>query len=441
MHVEFHDPERSLKNFLREGIFSQITVSLLTATIISSYLAVAGADTFVIGILVAIPYMTTITQIVSAKFVEKRSRKKVAILASFLAKNSILAIAIASLLDGPYEILVFGIFYLIFNICEDLLTVSWSSWMRDLLFGAKMGEMLSKRLAYGKLAAIPIFIFEIWLFEKLDKQAFPILFFLTFLAGIISVYFLRNVEEVKSRRISEPSLMTPLKNSNFLKWTFLNSAFCFSLSASRSFFAVFILQVLGYPIWFIFLFAFIAHVSSIFSLRFAGTISDQFGNKPLLGISIASFILSNALFILSEFHLSLYFLIIAYILHGFYTSAPGVAFMNAVADMTHRKHSAPFYAIGNWMQDLFSALGSIFGGLLLTKLAFLGGNAFLVLFAFSLISSLLILPMLRFYDEFGQPIRLAMLNLPVLFFKDLERVYHDIKKMLVSKLKRERVEL
>ncbi|MEM4541465.1 MAG: hypothetical protein QXP46_08210, partial [Archaeoglobaceae archaeon] len=120
---------------------------------------------------------------------------------------------------------------------------------------------------------------------------------------------------------------------------------------------------------------------------------------------------------------------------------PTIAFMNAVADMTRRKHSAPFYAIGNWMQDLFSALGSIFGGLLLTKLAFLGENAFLVLFAFSLVSSLLLLPLLKFYDEFGQPITSALVNLPFLFFKDLEKVYHDIKKLVISKLKRGNLEL
>lgn len=142
--VEFHDPEKSMKNFLREGIFSQITYSLLTATIISSYLTLAGASNFLIGILVAIPNMTTIMQIISAKFVEKRSRKKVAVYASFVAKNSVLAIAIASFLDGPYEIYAFAIFYLIYNICEDLLTVTWSSWTRDLVFGAQMGEKLYK---------------------------------------------------------------------------------------------------------------------------------------------------------------------------------------------------------------------------------------------------------------------------------------------------------
>ncbi|MDI9643168.1 MAG: MFS transporter [Archaeoglobaceae archaeon] len=441
MDVEFHDPERSLKNFIREGIFSQITASLLTATIISSYLAVAGASPFLIGVLVAIPYTTTITQIVSAKFVEKRSRKKIAVFASFVAKNSVLAIAVASLIDGPYEILAFAVFYLIFNICEDLLTVTWSSWTRGLFFGAQLGERLSKRLAYGKIAAIPILISQIWLFEELDKNAFPILFFCAFLAGIISVHFLRNIEDVKIKRISEPSLIVPLKNPNFLKWTLLNSAFCFSLSASRSFFAVYVLQVLEYPIWFIFIFAFVAHISSIYSLRLAGTISDRFGNKPLFAISMASFALSTIFFILSDFIISLILLLIAYILHGFYTSAPSIAFMNAVADMTHRKHSAPFYAIGNWMQDFFSALGSIFGGILLAKLAFLGGNSYLVLFLFSFASSLLLFPLLRLYDEFGQPTSIALINLPKLFLEDLERLYRGLKQFFISKLKGEEEEL
>lgn len=137
MNVEFHDPERSLKNFIREGIFAQVTSSLLTATIVSSYLAVIGADSFTIGLLVAIPYMTTITQIISAKFVEKRSRKRVAVFASFIAKSSVLGIAVVSFIDGPYEILAFALFYLILNVCEDLLTVTWSSWTRDLFFRRK----------------------------------------------------------------------------------------------------------------------------------------------------------------------------------------------------------------------------------------------------------------------------------------------------------------
>ncbi|MCX8172704.1 MAG: MFS transporter [Archaeoglobaceae archaeon] len=434
MNLEPHDPKKSITNFFREGIFSQITNSLLTATLISSYLAVVGASPFVIGVLLAIPHLTTIAQIISAKFVEKRSRKRFAILASLVAKNSILAMAIISFIGGPYEILAFAIFYLIFNICEDLLTVSWSSWMRDLVFGAKMGEKLSKRIAYGKIAAIPVFILQIVFFERLSKNAFPLLFFFAFLSGIMSIYFLRGIEDVKSRRISEPSLIVPLRNANFLKWTFLNSAFCFSLNSARSFFAVYILQVLGYPIWFILLFAFLAHISSIYSLRLAGTISDRFGNKPLLSISIASFSLSTVLFIISDFYMPLYLLILASILHGFYTSVPAIAYMNAVADMTRKKHSAPFYAIGNWMQDLFSAMGSIFGGLLLTKLVFLGDNAFLVLFFFSFVFSLLLIPFLKFYDEFGQPTRNAIFGLPAIFLEDLEKLYDEMKKSVGSKL-------
>lgn len=351
-----------------------------------------------------------------------------------------MAITISALLDGPYEVFAFAIFYLIFNIFEDLLTVTWSSWMRDLIFGAKMGETLSKRLAYGKIAAIPVFILQIWLFERFDKSAFPILFFIAFLAGIASVYFLRNIEDVKSRRISEPKLITPLKNKNFLKWSLLNSAFCFSLNTSRTFFAVYILQVLGYPVWFILFFAFIAHVSSIYSLRLAGAISDHFGNRPLLAISMASFILSTMFFFISYFSFSPYFLLLAYFLHGFYTSAPSIAFMNAVADMTHRKHSAPFYAISNWMQDLFSALGSIFGGVMLAKLALLGSYSFFILFAVSILLSIVLFPLLRLYDEFGQPTRNAVISLPRLFLEDLS-LCRRIAKSTFFRLKKDRDEL
>ncbi|MEM0088622.1 MAG: MFS transporter [Archaeoglobaceae archaeon] len=308
-------------------------------------------------------------------------------------------------------------------------------------FDAKLGERLSKRLAYGKIAAIPFLASQIWLFEKLDKSAFSILFFLAFLSGIASVYFLRKVEDVKSKRISEPSLILPFKHSNFLKWSLLNSGFCFSLSASRTFFAVYVLHVLGYPIWLVLALAFVAHLSSVYSLRFAGAISDRFGNKPLLAISVAFFDLSIILFILSNFNASFGILLFAYILHGFYTYAPNIAFMNAVADMTLRKHSAPFYAIGNWMQDIFSALGSIFGGILLVNLAFLGEKSYIVLFLFSFTTSLLLIPLLRFYDEFGQSTSKALINMPRLFFEDLGKIYRELKHFFVSRIKSKESEL
>lgn len=288
---------------------------------------------------------------------------------------------------------------------------------------------------------MPVLLLQIWLFEKLNSSAFPILFFLAFLSGIVSVYFLRNIEDAKSKRISEPSLITPFKHGNFLRWTLLNSMFCFTSNASRTFFAVYILQVLGYPIWLVFTFAFIAHASSIYSLRLAGTISDRFGNKPLFALSVAFFNLSAIFFILSGFGASLHILFLAYLLHGFYTSAPTIAFMNAVADMTHRKHSAPFYAIGNWMQDLFSALGSIFGGILLLELAFFEEKSYLALFLFSLVSSLLIFPLLRFYDEFGQPAKNTVLNLPKLFFEDLRNAYKGLRQLFVSKIRGKESEL
>lgn len=158
------------------------------------------------------------------------------------------------------------------------------------------------------------------------------LFFCAFLAGIISVYFPRNIEDVKIRRISEPNLITPLKNVNFLRLD--------KCSGIRS--------------------------GSFYFLHFQPT-----SLRSILLISIASFALSVVLFILADSHISTALPIIAYILHGFSTSAPAIAFMNAVADMMHR--SIPLHSMEQAIgcRIFFSALGSIFGGLMLANLAFL----------------------------------------------------------------------
>lgn len=415
--VERHDMQRSLKNFVLEGISSQITYSLITATVISSYLATVKTPPFIIGIIVAIPHLTTTAQLISAKFVEKRNRKKIAIIASFTAKLSLFAIALTSFINGEMEIFLFSLFYLIFNVCEDIFTVTWSSWMRDLIPGGKRGELLSKRSAYGRILAIFFLFPQIWLFGILGKTAFSILFLISAIIGILGVYFLSNIENARSKRVSEAKLIDPLKNSNFLKLTILVSLFCFTLSSARTFFAVYLIEVLFYPLWSVVMLMFVAHLSSIYSFRIAGVFSDRVGNKPLLSTSFILFSISAILFAISNTQTGILPLFIAYLLHGFYTSAPTIAFMNAVADLTHKKHSAPFFAFGNWLQDAFSALGCVFAGFVISAL-YHTGFAYQTLFVFTSLISILLLPLLRFYDEFSMPTIKAIRKYPSIIFED-----------------------
>jgi MFS family permease len=417
INVELRDLERSIRNFVIEGSFLQVVYSLLGVTIISAYLATAGASPMVISILVSIPFFTTAAQIISAKFVEKKNRKRIAIFASLVSKMALLALTLNAFIDGMYEILIFAIFYFIFNVCEDVYTVTSNSWARDLIPAGKRGEVLSKRSAYGRILAIPALFIQIFVFERLQREGFPLLFLTATVFGIIAILFLRNVENVKCNRISEPRITEPLRNPSFLILVLIAVLLFFSQSSARTFFAVYLLT-LGYPLYTILFLAFVAHISSIYALRFSGSFSDRFGNKPLFSLSCISFIISAVIFAISSRE-SLQILIFAYILYGFYISAPTIAIANAVADLTYKKHSAPYYAIINWISDISSALGSIFAGFLLDSLYSHGDFAFRFLFLISAAISVLPIIATSLYDEFSPPQIFTIFKAPRLVIEDI----------------------
>ncbi len=403
-----------------EGAFSQVTYSLITTTIVSSYLAILSAPTTLVGLILAIPNLTTVMQIIFANYVERNSRKKVAVFASSLAKLSIIVMLLSTFIDASSAVTLFALSYLVFNIFEDVLTVSWSSWTQDILHKGKRGELLSKRLSFGKMVALPILAIQTILFHFLGDRAFSLLFLVAFLFGIVSVYFLHSINDVRPSRIGEGSLLEPLKNRNFVMWVLLNSIFWFSLSASRGFFALFVLNALNCSLWFLIYLTLVAHASSIYSLKIAGKISDYFGNKPLFAIIIITFLLSIIMFAISPLVFPALTLTLAYVLHGFYTSAPTISFMNAIADMTYKKHSSQFYAIGNWIVDVFSAVGCILGGMILYTTSNLGIGSYLTLFSLSFVVSLSALILLKFYFEFSQPVLASIFSVPKIIYEEIQ---------------------
>lgn len=434
LNVERHDMNRSLRNFLMEGIFLQTTTSLLSVTVISSYLATIGASPLQISLLVAIPHFTTSAQIIFAKFVETRNRKKITFAASLSAKISLICISITAFFDGEYEIVFFTIFYLIYNICEDVYTVTWSSWMRDLLPGAKRGEIISKRSIYGKILAVFAILPQIWIFEKGSRSAFSLFFGLAAIFGILGALFLIGIENVKSNRLSEARLRDPLKNFNFLKLSFLAASTLFVINSAKTFFAVYVLKVLNYPLYTVFFLLLVSHLSSMYSYRIAGIFSDRLGNKTLFLLILITFSISASIFSIIDRN-SFYLLVLAYVLYGFYTSAPNIALTNAVADLSHKKHSAPYYALINWLVDVFSALGCIFGGVLLTNFLPYGDLAYKVLFMFSVVISITLIPFLRIYDEFSPPTIVAISRIPEIITNDFLTIGRKIKKLATGNKK------
>jgi hypothetical protein len=189
--------DRSLRNLLMDGIASQIMFSLITVPIISSYLASINADSFTIGLVAAIPFLSQLIQIPSVVFAEKYSRKKNTLLTNFISRFSLLLIGVALLINGYPDISLFIILFAIYNLFKEASTVSWSSWMRDLIPAHIRGEFYSKRIAYGKFVALFIVLTFTFIFNFLGRLAFSLVFITAFAAGIVSLHFIRGVDDVE----------------------------------------------------------------------------------------------------------------------------------------------------------------------------------------------------------------------------------------------------
>jgi MFS family permease len=360
------DLNRSFRNLLMDGVASQIMFSLVTVSIISSYLASINADPFVIGLVAAISYLSQLIQIPSALFAEKYSRKRISLLANLISRFSLLLIGIVLLINLHFSILLFIVFFAVYNVFKEISAVAWSSWMRDLIPAHIRGEIYSKRVAYGKFVALFVVLAFTDLFSLLGKLTFSLLFIVAFIAGIISLYFVTGIDDVDIECIRKRNLKEPIRDSNFLKLTSALSLWKFASEISLPFFSVYIIMVLHYPMWVVIALASVSQLSTTYFLRISGRIMDRFGNKPVAILAFISF--SLAAFILTfttmpdRHPLTPLLLIVVYILDGFYSAVPGIAVMNMIAKITPKGSSASYYAINNVITSISAALGSITGG-------------------------------------------------------------------------------
>jgi len=418
--------KESLDSLLMDGIASQIMFSLVTVSIVSSYLAYVKATPFIIGLVAAIPFLSQLIQLPSAIFAEKHSRKKISLLTNLISRLALLLIGVALLTSGHSSILPFIVFYTTYNLFKEASVVAWSSWMRDLIPAHIRGEFYSKRIAYGKFVALFIVLAFTFIFNFLKGFAFSLVFLVAFVAGMISLYFIEGINDVEIERKRRRKLKEPLKDPNFLKLASSVSLWRFASEMALPFFSVYIIAVLKYPIWVVIALASVSQLSSTYFLRISGRIMDKFGSKPVAILSFISFSIAALLFTFTtmpERHpLTPLLLLVIYVLDGFYSAVPGIAFMNMIAKITPEGSSASYYAINNVMASIFAAIGSISGGFVAS--AFLSANfaikididsslgfieipavhiaGYDFLFIISALISLMAAKLLRFFKEDGE---------------------------------------
>jgi hypothetical protein len=208
----------SLKNSIYEGVFANMYATLTGGVFLTGFAVYLGMNTFLIGLLGAMPFLVTVFQLPVACFVDKKGgRKKVSVCCSLFARTLWDPILVVGLLPARMDSIRVPIVLILIFLHYALGSasfVSWLSWMSDLVPDRIRGIFFGTRNMLAGTASMLVMVVFGSILDRLKTQSshgLPLGFCMTFLAavsfGIASVRILR--------RVSEPEHLLPLGGSIF----------------------------------------------------------------------------------------------------------------------------------------------------------------------------------------------------------------------------------
>ncbi|UCH14760.1 MAG: MFS transporter [Bacteroidales bacterium] len=297
------DIKKGLRYVIRDGIASQILVTLTGGTFMVAFALKLGASNSVIGLLAAIPPLAQIIQLPSVYLIQKvKNRRAITTFAAMTGRIFFFLIALIPVLfKSTLAQGALFVFLLLSSAFAAVATCSWNSWMRDLIPQDNLGNFVSKKMSIAMLTGVFFsiaggFFIDYWIqwFPENEIFGFSILFITGFFAGEAGAYFISSIPEpqlkVTSMNIFKV-ITVPFKDANFRNLVKFTATWSFTMNIVAPFFTVYLLKMLHYEMSFVIILSVISQIFNLMFLRIWGRISDKFSNKSVLGVCATIYIL------------------------------------------------------------------------------------------------------------------------------------------------------
>jgi len=393
--------EKALSTSIKEGSADAVS-SRIASNYITPFALLLNAQAIHIGILNAISGLfAPLAQLFGSKLMENHSRKNIVTKFVFLQAITWLPIAIVSYLywKGIFQsslLYVTIALYTLFVVFANIAYSPWFSWMGDIVPENSRGKYFAKRNSITEIVGIITilicaFALDAFKTRGLALLGFSILFLFASLFKLIS-YGLLKKQYSPELKIDDGyyfSFFSFLKrNDNFGKFAIYNGVFYFAIMVASPFFAVYMLKTLNFDYA---KFIAISISSSVFYLLFQpviGKFSDKYGNKKLLIIGNIFFALTPIFWIFSTNFA--YLLIVPQAISGLANAAYNISFTNFTYSAVKKpEHRALCVSYANILIGAGTFVGSILGGLILSRFDLSLSSSFFILFGIA--SSLRIL--------------------------------------------------
>ena len=262
---------------------------------------------------------------------------------------------------------------------------AWHSLVRSLLPADSLGEVFSKRRAWGTIIGLCLtlgggFFVDAWptFSGRPPLEAYSVLFSIGILFGLAGVAAITRLPEPPMEGDHSESFRSlvwlPLRDAGFRPLLGFIAFWNFSINLARPFFVVFMLERLMLPMRAVTPLSVLQQLVYVPSVRIWGKLSDRFSNKAVLSTSLPLAIAAVAAWSFTtlpeRYALSIPLLIAIQIGIGFSLSAIPLAITNlalkqsppnlthaymTVADLAGAPSGAIAPLLGGWMMDFFAA--------------------------------------------------------------------------------------
>jgi MFS family permease len=445
--------QKSLHYAVLEVAYASVFANLIGGVILTGYAISLGATNVEIGILAALPSFVNMTQLVASYLIERSgTRREISLFSVWYGRGIWLLIAGLTLLcmNGvtTYALRAFLWLYALWCVTNSFIGLGFLAWLNDLCPEDMRGRFFAKRSfaagITGILAAMGGGAFlDWWVWEIHQNQmvGFTILFTVAVLFGWRSAAYTGRMHHPPVFRSPEPevffkTVLRPFQKRNFRWLIYSRMMLDVSINIAGPFFGVFMLKNMGLSYSFVSLVGAVATATSLLTMYGWGRLSDRYGHKPLLVLSI----IGKGLFPLAWLWAGpdTYLLYIIIHVNGIFDSGLNLTASNILLELAPKRNNSVYIAVFATTVGLASAIAPILGGAILSvteglslSLGFATLDHFKFLF---LVSGVLrfatLFPLARVHEpearDVGHVIRVIWSNQSMAVFEGFQQALHYI---------------
>lgn len=388
----------SLKASILDGAFSTFFSCVTAEVLLSNFLLELGATNLEIGLLSAIPMLANFLQPVGAYLADRTTSRHWYTLQTFIPSRLLWLVVVVGIvswnthLTQTHQLVQWTLLIaLVTHIFGALGSPSWVSWMAVLVPRRLRGRYFGVRNSVShctNMLCVPLLGLAVSNWEGGTTQGYGAILILGILAGVISLgfqFFMVDVnpqasaKEITTSPEVDPTppvltLLTILKDRNFLRFLLYFGLWMFAVNLSAPFFTIYLLKDLGLDVSWVTLYSSLTAGANLLMLVMWGKLADRIGNRPLL-ICVGILVAVIPLLWLGTGTDTLSLLLwlpLLYLLAGGTLSAIDLCSNNLQMEIAPVHKPPSYFAIAAAVSGLGGALGTTAGGLLV-EFADLGG--------------------------------------------------------------------